>query len=362
MRPACQVDEAVVLEGPQGSLKSSALRVIGGEYFKELTANPNSKDFEQQLLGVWLGEFAELDALRRTEITKVKQFLTNREDHIRLPYGRAFVDLPRRIVFCGSTNNVEWLDDPTGGRRFIPVKVAKVNLAWLRENRDQLFAEAVHLFTAGRAWWIYPKEDTIAEQDQRIVEDPWSLKIVEWLCGRAEVTTADILSKALHLRVRDQTKSLSTRAGIALGRLGCTVRPRCRVSGKLARPWLVPEHFASQKIRVEDYCFDMDEEFPALVPRPRKTATLDLSAFDGPVTAKNGSGHANGRAEASDEQLLIEQLGAVSPEDAAKLVRGNLKTAKQIAGATVDALVHLGVHRVQATALLRTAARVAKGT
>src|ERR1019366_3617763 len=106
------VDESLLLEGTQGTRKSSALRIIGGDHFAELTASPNSKDFEQQLQGVWLGEFAELNALRRTEdIARVKQFVTNRVDHFRMPYGRVVSDFPRRTVVCGSTNEECWLHD-----------------------------------------------------------------------------------------------------------------------------------------------------------------------------------------------------------------------------------------------------------
>jgi putative DNA primase/helicase len=105
MSPGCKVDEAIVLEGEQGTRKTQAFEIIGGDYFKELTARPDSKDFEQQLRGVWLGEFSELAAIKRPEdIERVKQFLTNRNDHYRPSYGRVEVDLPRRIVFCGSTN------------------------------------------------------------------------------------------------------------------------------------------------------------------------------------------------------------------------------------------------------------------
>jgi hypothetical protein len=243
--PGCKVDEAVVLEGAQGSLKSSALGVIGGEFFKELTAHPNSKDFEQQLVGVWLGEFAELNALRRPEdIARIKQFITCREDHIRLPYDRTVSDLPRRIVLCGSTNEENWLHDLTGGRRFIPIPVGKIDLQWLRENREQLFAEAVALYKAGRKWWVFPKEVAIAEQEARTPEDPWTAKIRTYLQGRPEIHASELLDWALGIPTERQNKGHSTRAGIILKKLGCTQQNRRRVDGTLRRPWNVPVEFA----------------------------------------------------------------------------------------------------------------------
>jgi hypothetical protein len=248
LRPGCQVDTAVVLEGPQGSFKSSALRIIGGDYFAELTASPNSKDFEQQLQGVWLGEFAELNALRRAEdIARIKQFVTNRTDHFRLPYGRVVVDWPRRTVLCGSTNEDCWLHDPTGGRRFIPVGVGHIDLDWLRKNRDQLFAEAVALYKAGRKWWVYPHEETLARQEARTPEDPWTEKLRNYLCGRQEISDlSELLSYVLQIPLDRQSKAHQTRVGTLLRKLGCTQQNQRRVDGKRRRPWAVPAEFASQ--------------------------------------------------------------------------------------------------------------------
>lgn len=249
--PGCQVDEAIVLEGPQGSLKSSALRIIGAEFFAELTAHPNTKDFEQQLAGVWLGEFAELNALRRTEdISRLKQFITNRIDHLRLPYARAPVDLPRRVVLCGSTNESEWLHDPTGGRRFIPVEVGRINLEWLKSNREQLFAEAVHLYKAGRNWHRYPKEETLALQEARTPDDPWTPRVRDYLYGRAEVVDlSEVMTWVLSIPTERQTKANSTRLGVTLRKLGCVQQSRRRVDGVLRRPWIVPEAFASRPLK-----------------------------------------------------------------------------------------------------------------
>jgi predicted P-loop ATPase len=256
MQPGCQVDEVVVFEGEQGTLlKSSAWRIIGGPYFRELTADPHSKDFEQQLLGVWLGEFAEMHTLRRADASRIKQFVTNLIDHFRLPYGRKCVDLPRRIVFCGATNETtDWLTDHTGGRRWIPIKVLKpANLEWLRANRDQLFAEAVHLFKAGRKWHVYPLEEARAQQEMRTAEDPWAQPIAAYLCGRQEVTVSEIISHVLDVPVREQTRVLSTRVGMMLSRLKCTPTPVRRINGEPQRAWTVSESFASQKIKISPW-------------------------------------------------------------------------------------------------------------
>jgi putative DNA primase/helicase len=247
LSPGCQVDEAIVLEGPQGSGKSSAFRIIGGEYFKELTADPRTKDFEQQLHGVWLGEFAELSTLPRAEASRTKQFVTCRVDHYRPPFGREVRDYPRRTVLCGSTNEAEWIHDTTGGRRFIPINVGRIDLEWLKANREQLFAEAVMLYKQKqrRKWWIYPKEETLAQQEARTEEDPWTVKVHAYLQGRAELPdTTGLLTHVLDVPTGRQMKGQQTRLGQILRKLGCEQLARCRRDGKRVRPWKVPDELA----------------------------------------------------------------------------------------------------------------------
>jgi hypothetical protein len=247
MQPGCQVDEVLVLEGEQGMKKTAALRAIGAEYFKELTARPDSHDFEQQLKGVWLGEFSELATIKRPEdIERIKQFITNNVDHYRRSYGRTVEDFPRRVVFAATTNGETWLNDPTGGRRFNPVAVERVNLEWIRANRDQLFAEALRDFTAGRKWWVMP---AIAREHQaaRAVEDPWEQRIEDYLRGReGSISTIDVLQWGLNVEPAQQTKSDLTRVGITLTKLGCN---RTRVSKDGRQQWrrIVPPQYAAQK-------------------------------------------------------------------------------------------------------------------
>ena len=103
------------------------------------------------LSGCWWLEWGEMDALSRSEVTRVKGFITSSKDRYRPPYERREVDVYRRCVFVGTTNQYEYLKDSTGGRRFWCVRIdGEVDLDRLRRERDQLFAEAVHRFNAGR--------------------------------------------------------------------------------------------------------------------------------------------------------------------------------------------------------------------
>ncbi|MGC1547430.1 MAG: VapE domain-containing protein, partial [Rhodanobacter sp.] len=179
-----QVDFMLVLEGEQGIRKTSAVRsLFGPQWYMEAQESPSSKDFYQALRGRWCVEIGEMDSFSKADVTKVKQAITARFDTYRPSYGRVTRSFRRECVFVGTTNEAEYLRDPTGGRRFLPVKAGAVFIPELEAARDQLWAEAVTLFRQGFAWWELPA-DAAAQQDDRFVEDSWQEAIQRWLTGR----------------------------------------------------------------------------------------------------------------------------------------------------------------------------------
>ena len=183
-RPGCQADHTLLLEGPQGAGKSSALRILAGEqWFSDHISALGSKDSRGDLPGKWIIEMSELSNLRRAEIETVKSFLTACVDHYRKPYGRRSEDVPRSCVFAASTNDESPFTDETGNRRFWPVRCGTIDLEALRRDRDQLWAEAYLRFQKGEPWWLDSAELAQlagAEQESRYETDPWEPIILGW--------------------------------------------------------------------------------------------------------------------------------------------------------------------------------------
>ncbi|MDG9925450.1 MULTISPECIES: VapE domain-containing protein [unclassified Pseudomonas] len=241
MRPGCKADCVLILEGDQGLNKSSALGVLGGEWFMDTPIALGDKDAYQQLQGVWIAELAELDALNKVDSLKAKSFFGASVDTFRPSYGRRNIRLPRQCVFAGTTNQDEYLRDPTGNRRYWPVACTRVSLDALREARDQLWAEAYQLYQEGEPWWPQPSEKVWFEdeQDVRFASDAWETSIVRWLENNpcASVTSAELLEKALNLDPGHWGRPEQTRVGQIMHRLGWR-RKRLAPSGRYGvRPY-----------------------------------------------------------------------------------------------------------------------------
>lgn len=201
MQPGCKADHAVVLEGPQGIGKSSALAALAGDWFTDELSDLGSKDAAMQARAAWIVEIAELDTMSRAEVERVKAFLTRTSDRFRPPFGSRVIESPRQNVFAGTTNGSTYLRDETGGRRFWPIRCGKIRLYALRGDRDQLWAEARALYDAGESWWpdAHTAQLAATEQAARLVDDPWDAAIAAFVRGQDEVAVPDILGGALFI-------------------------------------------------------------------------------------------------------------------------------------------------------------------
>lgn len=172
-QPGCAADHLLLLQGAQGTFKSTALRTLAEPWFTDHVSELASKDSRLELAGQWIIELSELDRVRRGDLERVKSFLTCRVDNFRMPYGRRSEAVPRSCVFAGTSNDSTPLSDPTGARRFWPVATGRVDLNMLRANRDALWSEAFFRYKRGDAWWLdTPELNAIAKEEQEQRYEP----------------------------------------------------------------------------------------------------------------------------------------------------------------------------------------------
>lgn len=247
LNPGCKADHVLVLEGPQGIRKSSALRqLFGAKWFTDDIPDLGSKEAALHLQGVWCVELAELDAMSRAELSATKRFLSAAFDRYRAPYGHRPKTHQRRCVFAGSTNDSTYLRDSTGNRRFWPVacgRTGPIDVEALGAARDQLWAEATARYRAGERWYL--DDDGLVEaardaQEERHLRDEWESLISSYIHSpqtglRGYVTLHEVLADAVKLDKARWSQTEQTRVAKALVRLGWTRRQARLPDGR--REW-----------------------------------------------------------------------------------------------------------------------------
>ena len=172
MLPGCKYDNMLILCGPQGIGKSTLLDKMSLGFFNDSIRTFEGKEASELLQGVWLVEIAELDAFRRSDVTCIKQFLSLRADRYRAAYGRHVKDLPRCCVFFGTCNQVDFLQDTTGNRRFWPVDVGIVphDKTVFNDLTDdvirQVWAEAKVRWQMGESLYLTGEVEALARDKQ----------------------------------------------------------------------------------------------------------------------------------------------------------------------------------------------------
>jgi predicted P-loop ATPase len=224
----------MVLEGPQGRMKSTIILVLAGEdnFSDQTILGRGDKEQQELVAGVWFYEIPELAGMPKAEIEKVKAFITRTHDRARGAYERHRVDTPRRCVFIGTTNEDTYLRSQTGNRRFWPIKVGSIDIRALREDRDQLLAEAATVEATGIRLVLPPElwDDARAAQDERLEHDPWDDMLArvkgtiyptkDGLGEEERVSSEELLKVHLGIPAERATWAIANRLKSVLRRLG----------------------------------------------------------------------------------------------------------------------------------------------
>lgn len=243
MQPGCKADLCLILEGEQGLMKSTALHILFSPWYSDQPIQFGDKDSYLAVRGIWCLELAEMDAWRKADHSTAKAFISQRVDRYRPPYGQRMMTIPRQCVLAGTTNQREYLRDPSGNRRYLPVRCGPVDTEFLREHREDLFAEALRAYRAGEPWWLSEGEETrLAEtaRDTRTQDDPWTEGLARFMMKTTghRWSTEMLLVEGCSVDRGHQTQQHQTRLAGCMHTLGA-VPARFRDRGVLVRGYQV---------------------------------------------------------------------------------------------------------------------------
>lgn len=249
--PGCKFDFVLVLEGAQGRGKSTALKIMAGgeEFFSdEIVIGESYKEQQELLRGKWIVEMPELAGLNNAEVRRVKQFISKTHDRARGAWQRSVEEIPRRCILIGTTNDAEYLRDPTGNRRFWPVVTGKIDLAGLREVRDQLWAEAAAAeaeaddpITIPEALWGAAAE----RQAARVAADPWEdilasalPQLAKSVEGELRIASQMIFEQVFKMEIRSAGMRETRRLSACMAKLGWQGPKVVWIDGKSVRGYV----------------------------------------------------------------------------------------------------------------------------
>lgn len=253
--PGCQMDYALILQAGQGLGKSTLVRILSGGYCSSEQIDIHTVTSAMLMTSSFIVEMAEITEMKKHELESVKNFITKREERFRAPYDRQLKTLPRCAVLMGTTNAKEFLNDPTGARRFLVVTPTVIPLKEIEETVPQLWAEAVYRFRSGEKWHLSNDEAElqVSENESRTMHDPTDTMILDYFLAMRpqdrplEVTTSKITTDVFKDNIN---RANATRIGISLNRLGFTNAQRMR-AGIRERVYRTPFSILSASKYVE---------------------------------------------------------------------------------------------------------------
>ena len=166
LSPGYKFDGVLMLKGGQGLGKTTFFESIAGlEYYRSHLGTIDRDSLAKMHRAIII-ELAEIAAtFGKVKNEALKNFITERVDTFRRPYGYSDLDHPRRFVFGGSTNDDEFLTDPTGSRRYWVIEINEmIDTAVIRENRDEIFRAAYIMKLHGDEPYLTPEESVTNEE------------------------------------------------------------------------------------------------------------------------------------------------------------------------------------------------------
>lgn len=253
MEPGCKADMAVIIVGEQGARKSSGVAAISPavDFFKEFDLTTRDENMSRKMRGVLVGELGELRGFNSRDSEDIKQWMSRQHETWTPKYLEYETKFPRRLIFYGTTNDDEFLADPTGERRSLPMRAeGRVDVDAIIRDREQLWAEGLFYWQQNGVMFEDAERLARAEHGDYAVSDVWAEDLWRWLNEpdldgkkpgeRPWLMVSEVLGEALGQDMSRVNKSSEMRAAKLLAGLGYK-RKQVWADGKNLKRWVKPD-------------------------------------------------------------------------------------------------------------------------
>jgi predicted P-loop ATPase len=252
MSPGCIMRYMLVLFSKHQNIgKSLFCAELSNGWFNDDFHDFKNKDELSKLHNHWIVELSEVDKLfKGRSASEIKAAVSTRTDTYRKPYGVALESHPRPSIFVGTTNENQILNDSTGNTRFMMIEIPgsdRIDLSWIRANRDKIWADFYHLaIVGGMLPMLSEVEENLQSSHNKEFEvgDAWEDDIRVFMSSasrlRIGASMSEILVNVLHKQIGDHSKSDEYRISEILKRIGCECKQkRWTKGGEKSRRWIM---------------------------------------------------------------------------------------------------------------------------